>query len=387
MELKEKISNNLIRLRTAKGLTQGDLAKRSCLTTGGYRKIEKGKVEPGIQSLQNIAEVLDVRISDLVREVPKLKAVRFRALRAMKRREQILAETALWLQAYNYIEKIVKDKVENKLDEIKRKSGKRDKASNFIRKAANEARIAYSLRADEPVYDISGLLEDNGIKVYSVQLNSEVFFGLAVAEEDGGPAVVVNTHPGIPVERWIFSAVHELGHLILHDGAFDVSIEKDDRREETEASMFASWFLMPEQIFNSEWDATKGMNLYDRVLKIKRIFKVSYKTVLTRLTHTYNTPYKELIISFQKHSLRKTGKTLRKKDEPEPLSRDSYYGDQSETRVTNEPEPLSAIDFKQDRLSRLVREAIERDKITMARGAEILKLQYDEMRELSLSWR
>lgn len=45
---------------------------------------------------------------------------------------------------------------------------------------------------------------------------SDDFFGLSIGPADGGPAVVVNVWDGISVERWIFTAAHELGHLVLH---------------------------------------------------------------------------------------------------------------------------------------------------------------------------
>ncbi len=40
----------------------------------------------------------------------------------------------------------------------------------------------------------------------------------------------------------------------------------------------------------------------------------------------------------------------------------------------------------QDRLARLVRQALEKELITLGKGAEILELDLDEMRELSNSW-
>ncbi len=49
-------------------------------------------------------------------------------------------------------------------------------------------------------------------------------------------------------------------------------------------------------------------------------------------------------------------------------------------------ERLSKADFVEDRLSRLVRRAIDKSAITLSRGAEILGLSLQEMRELSASW-
>ena len=56
----------------------------------------------------------------------------------------------------------------------------------------------------------------------------------------------------ISVERWIFSAAHELGHLLLHPMSYDSSKHDEPRAEEKEADTFASYFLMPEMSFKKE---------------------------------------------------------------------------------------------------------------------------------------
>jgi predicted HTH domain antitoxin len=44
------------------------------------------------------------------------------------------------------------------------------------------------------------------------------------------------------------------------------------------------------------------------------------------------------------------------------------------------------VDFIQDRLSRLVRKAVEQEKISLGRGAEVLGLSLQDMRDLTASW-
>ena len=51
-----------------------------------------------------------------------------------------------------------------------------------------------------------------------------------------------------------------------------------------------------------------------------------------------------------------------------------------------EPEHLSPVDFEEHRLSQLVRRAIEQEKISLGRGAEILGLSLRGMWELTASW-
>ena len=148
---------------------------------------------------------------------------------------------------------------------------------------ARAVRPAVGLPAGEPVRNISRLLEDNGVKLLLLETTRDSFFGLSVGERDGGPAVVVNTWDRISVERWIFTAAHELGHLLLHPADCRRDATEMRGEAEREADVFASEFLMPEAAFATEWNATSGHPLLVRVLKVKRIFRVSYMTVLHRI--------------------------------------------------------------------------------------------------------
>ncbi len=51
-----------------------------------------------------------------------------------------------------------------------------------------------------------------------------------------------------------------------------------------------------------------------------------------------------------------------------------------------EPEGLSRHDFIEDRLVRLVRQALEQEHISLGRAAEILGLHRDEMRKYAREW-
>jgi Zn-dependent peptidase ImmA (M78 family) len=247
------------------------------------------------------------------------------------------------------------------------------------------ARKAVGLAIDAPIRDICGLLEDNGVKVLPMPLASEGFFGLSVAQEDGGPAVVVNVWERISVERWIFTAAHELGHLLLHLDAYKIEERGEDAGEEKEADVFASHFLMPQDVFEREWPEARGLSFVERVLKVKRIFHVSYKTVLYRLAE--NTPMKNSVWGrFKVEYKAAYGRSLGNVDEPQGLAPGKFGSAMAEARSADEPAHLTSHDFTEDRLRRLVREGIEGELITIGRGAEILGLSLAEMRKLVSAW-
>jgi len=382
----EAVGKNLVRLRKAKGMTQVQLAEAAGISRGGYRNIEKGRALPRSGNIRALAQALDVKIKDLVVPPPELKHVRFRALKRvsrLKRRDQVLVEVGTWLRHYSNLEELLDARQRHSLGLLWRDA--RRKRKDRAAALAEKARVMFGLESREPVHDICGLLESEGIKVKSIDVASDAFFGLSVGEEDGGPAVVVNTWSRIPVEHWIFSAAHELGHLILHRPAYDVSQEQEEEDQEQEANAFASRFLMPDEVFAREWGETAGQALVDRVLKVKRVFRVSWRTVLYRVSemlprHRRADLWKRFHAAYSLQS----GQRLHKHDEPDAVGVDQF----SDPRVVRggEPASLERHDFLGDRLSRLVRQAVEQGVITQARGAEILGLDLKAMRSLTASW-
>ena len=98
---------NLRRLRDEKNLSQSDVAERAGISRVAYRSIETGESAPRSSTLARIAEVLGVRIADLMTEVRALHAVRFRD-KGMVSREQLLVRVGRWLEGYSEIETLVK---------------------------------------------------------------------------------------------------------------------------------------------------------------------------------------------------------------------------------------------------------------------------------------
>jgi len=376
------IGANLRRLREAKGLSQSQVADRAGISRVAYRNIESGSTTPKVSTLQNIASGVGVKLQDLLVPVRTLKRVRFRASKKMNSRDNILTEVARWLDDFNYLEELLKDRKDYRFEVLTKKLSTRRSGYARAKYAAEQARNKFKLKDKEPIRDIAGLLESCGIKVYPLSLASDGFFGLSVDKEDGGPAVIVNVWERISVERWIFSAAHELGHLLLHLDAYNIDESAENEDQETEANVFASHFLMPEEAFKSEWAGTSGLPFVKRVLKVKLIFQVSYKTVLYRLSESVG---KSIWGKFQGAYKLKTGKTLSITDEPEALLPDKFQ-QSPEVLRSQEPHSLSSLHFVEDRLSRLVRNAIEKDEITMSRGAEILRLDLEAMREIFSSW-
>jgi Zn-dependent peptidase ImmA (M78 family)/transcriptional regulator with XRE-family HTH domain len=379
------LSNNIRRIRAAKQLSQLHVAEQSGLSREGYRKIEDGVSQPRAETLNAIARALRVPLAKLLVPVRPLKRVRFRAQKKLHSREEVLATVARQLDHYQQLENLLGERKRPGLDRM-RKATEAAPGEARAREAARRAREAFGLDDEETIRDICGLFEDNGIKVLTPVVASDGFFGLSVGEADGGPAVVVNTWERISVERWIFTAAHELGHLLLHLDAYDVQKTEENDAEEKEADVFASHFLIPEAVFKKELNEAWGLSWYDRVLKLKRIFRVSYRSILYRASADLPAEQRRRVwMQFNADYKRKNGRSLPGTVEPDGLPPEAFFRRPAE-RGAEEPEHLDRHDFMQDRLARLVRRALEQDAITVSKGAEILDLDLLEMRELVRSW-
>ena len=373
MTAENVIGTNVVRLRASMGMSQKALADRAQLSRLGLAKIERGQTLPRAGTMRALAHALEVSTVELATPVRRLHTVRFRARKRVREREQLLAEVSNWLDDYSFLEELFDDCPSFPLGRL------RPRGQLNPRAVAAKARKTLQF-GHQPIHDICGILERCGIKVLRLPRATDAFFGLSVKEDDGGPAIVINTWDRISVERWIFSAAHELGHLLLHPGAYDHTQEEEPQGEERQADEFASYFLMPRDSFEREWQDTGGHPLYERVLKVKRIFHVSYKTVLLRLVEMEEAP-RDVFRTFQVQHRRRFGTTLKKVDEPQPLT-----GNEFNEKRGLEPDRLSDTDCLDDRLRRLVRRAVESDEITLSRGAEILRMSLMDMRQLAAEW-
>ena len=111
----ESIANNLLRLRKEQGYTQVQLAEAANLSRSAYRDLEKGRAEPRADTVRSLAEALKVPIRDLLTPVETVQNVRFRSLKRLKSRDQVLVEVSRWLRDFAELEDLTGDKPKHSL--------------------------------------------------------------------------------------------------------------------------------------------------------------------------------------------------------------------------------------------------------------------------------
>lgn len=369
----ENIPANLLRYRKAKGITQQQCAKDIGISRQAYSAIEAGKSAPKSGTLVSIARALDSSVPDILADPPSFSSLRFRSNKSMRKRDEahrdiLLHEFRRWLDDYAFLEELLGVRSSWEIQGVE---------ENEPVRAAEAVRDVLDLEEEEPIDDIIGLLEAAGTKIFTREFGLPQVFGFSAGVADMGPAIAVDTSSDVTIERQVFTAAHELGHLVMHQGSYTGLTGDESDKEEVQANNFGSHFLLPRAAFERELNESSGLALVDFVLHVKRKFRISYKTVLLRLVKEYNQPeslYQRFYVAYKQ----KYGGSLKGHVELDPL--------QDPIAPREVAEPLTIHDFVESRLARLVKQAYEKELISASRAAEILQIPLDEMRGLESNW-
>ncbi|WP_320128781.1 XRE family transcriptional regulator [uncultured Sphaerochaeta sp.] len=373
----EYIGKNLRRQIKQKGKTIQEVALAAGISKVALSNILTGKSTPKSGTVIKLASCLNISIDTLLVIPVSLHAIRFRTAKVLSPREkaskeQILLDIPVWLGNYRQLENLlgkssglflpdVKD-----LDEIE--------AAHLVRDIAQ-------IKAEAPLCDLVGLVSQLGIKLWLHDFKMKRIFGLSVGIPDGGPAIIVNDNPDISIERKIFTIAHELGHLLFHLASYIAPLEhlEENDEEETQANIFAGELLLPAAGLKKQWEQYKGIAFIDRVLAIKHLYKVSYKTVLYGLIRDglYKGTSSQLYIDFSQGYRDKYGHDL--KNHYEPSEGQSFV-------AKIDMEPLQKWDLLSTEYQGLVRDAYRNGYISITKAAEMLSLDLSAMRKLQASW-
>jgi Zn-dependent peptidase ImmA (M78 family)/transcriptional regulator with XRE-family HTH domain len=278
------LARNVRIFREGKNLSREALAQKAGLDEKTIEKIEKIKLAPSHMAIAAIAKALGERISDFYYPFTELRDVRFRANKkglGSRARQLILAKIAMELDDLNFLEEELGQKLGYSLAGL----SARGSEIGPVEMAAL-CREKMGLTENEPVINIYDSLERAGVKVLSKANLPIIFFGLAIGEGGMGPAIFVNSDESITWQRRVFSAAHELGHLLLHPDSFNVAENSVIEEEEKEADLFAGHFLMPDKAFDvqlKQLEALRNSDHLDIIFKLRDFFNVSCLAVVHRI--------------------------------------------------------------------------------------------------------
>lgn len=228
-----------------RGLNQRDLAKGAGVSAQAISKYERDLDVPGSGVLIRLSKALGIGIEFFVRphRVTKITPCHRKHCSMPRKAETaMLARILDWLEKYLEIEGILgTDK-----DEFRFKYPEgfpcRVRSMEEIEQAAVDLRRAWDLGLDS-IENLTGLLEDKGIKVGVIEGDNDLDACTFDAENDG-KIVVIITGNNMPGDRQRLSLACELGYLMLEPSA-----ELDPEKA---AYRFAGAFLVPEAVAQFE---------------------------------------------------------------------------------------------------------------------------------------
>jgi Zn-dependent peptidase ImmA (M78 family)/DNA-binding XRE family transcriptional regulator len=241
MELKNIFGARLKNARIINGMSMDDLCAKmkNLVSKQTISKYESGKMLPNSTNLIALANALNVKPDYLLRPFTvSLDRIEFRKKSKMSVKE----------------ERAIKEKIRDKIEryiEVEEILGISSDFTNPIRensviapsdvyRIAEQLKAAWQLGHDGIPYIIE-MLEDHCVKVIEMDAPN-TFDGLSGIIGDSKPIIVLNKN--FPVERKRFTAMHELGHLLLD---FDDALPQKD--VERFCNLFANEMLISLDVF------------------------------------------------------------------------------------------------------------------------------------------
>ena len=360
-----RIAANLKARRKQRGLTQQQLADATDLSRVSVANYERAKTQPDSQSLARLARALRVSTDLLLAEPIVAAGFRYRSDSSFRDDPATLGDIAEWNNAYTELERL------SQCLPYAPESVPCDRLGEhaaLVRDVASGVRRRLGL-GEEPITDLFAILDRIGLKHIRTKIALRGLFGVSACTDDAGAFILVNTN-GINVERQLFTAAHELGHLVFHRKDFGVApdLSRDEVKErEAVANFFAGHLLVPGVALRRELEQPASPDFVSRVIRLKRHFRVSYLTILRRMSQDTGGDHTDLIKTFRWRWKRRMGESLEKHREPEPLREEDFPAN---TRFRN-----------------LVKEAYVAERITTSRAAELLGISVMRLRSAAARWR
>lgn len=268
---------NCSRLKSARllaglSLRQVEEALSSKVTHNSINKYEKGIMQPEPGTVIRLAEVLKVSPSFFFESnTIDLGEISFR-------KKSSLTKTEI-----EQIKERTKDKVTRHLEAERLLNISSVFLNPIVNKEINDPEEAEELAeivrnewrlGSNPLSNVIEMLEENYVKVIEIDA-PEKFDGMSTYVDDGIPVTVVNE--SFPVERKRFTALHELGHLMMN-----LSMD-NDREKESACHRFAGAMLFPASEVKKTFGERRRNIALGELVAVKEEYGISVQAAIRRL--------------------------------------------------------------------------------------------------------
>lgn len=263
----ENVASMLVLVRTARGMTQGEVAKRAHLSQGLLSKAETGMLSLDRGRLAAVARALDVPVDRFTASAPPddvLSACAFH-----RKRSSLSVSDAKRIRALLDLTRL---QVEGLVDErapelgLPRESPSADGYTSPEDIAESVRRVLTEVTG--PIANLVHEAEQLGVLMVNRNLGAPRIDAIGTWPAGHRPLFLLNS--SAPADRKRFTLAHELGHTVMHPAPVP--------DQEAEADRFASELLMPAAEIRVE---LHNLSLA-RLVALKRRWRVSMAALVRR---------------------------------------------------------------------------------------------------------
>lgn len=339
--------------RKMKGWSLDELSNRMgehVISKQSLSRYESGEAQPSEEILYALCRALEIKTDYFFRRLSfRIGEVSFRKLDiyASNMQEKVKAKTQDFVERYLELEELLC--VNSKFD-TKKYTNIPVNSPDDVEDVAQYIRKSWKLGNDS-LYNVVELLEDNHVKVVEME-EDQSFMGMSTLIKKKIPVIVLNSNPQIGITRRRFTALHELGHLVMK---LDHLAIKD---QENYCNIFAGAMLISREKLIQEMGSEKRPKIFLSELgQLKKQYGISISALLFRLA------------------------------ECDIITRNAAFGQMNEMRrleiFENEPEEY---DFKgeekSNRFTQLLLRGVAMDLISTSKAAALNNQKLAEFRKL-----
>lgn len=269
------------RLRTARGLTQADLATALKVPSSTIARLENGRLEADATTIELIAkrfgcapDTLTRPVADVLYTRPWLRAY---ADAPKKTVDQYVADTLLAMETFETL------RLRQMPDRLPTFVGDPNDDDN-IDVFALDVRHAADVSGDAGVPNVTRAAERLGCVVLPMDQELGKHLGMST-RVDGIPVIRVSRpSEKVPGDRQRFTTAHELGHVLLHSTCPPPESSERAKIIEKHAHRFAAAFLLPGDAFLEDLHNTGGGRVtLSTLVALKESWGVAIKAMVVRL--------------------------------------------------------------------------------------------------------
>ncbi len=272
--MKAIFAKRLKSARLSASLSQDALVERigGIVSKNAISKYERGLMMPDSKVLIALSKALAVKTDYFFREysvsignVEFRKKSRLRVKLQNSIREQVADKVSRYLEIEQFLN--IESEFSNPIKNIAVNS------LSDIEIAVNQLLNTWNIGINA-IPSVIDLLEDNEIKVVELQTDGD-FEGFSGWADKKYPVIAINAN--YCAERKRFTALHELGHLLL-----SIDHRISDKEKEKMCHRFAGAMLIPEVTFRRELGPYRSYIPIPELINIKESYGISIQAIMAR---------------------------------------------------------------------------------------------------------